>query len=138
MLDLIEPLGITPESHLHGHFDASDRLELVRNLQQKGEGVAYIGYVLSDMPALSQADVSIGIEVDVDSILTASVCDILIGPDVHWLPRMITLSRRIEQTSNTNFRLIGGSSLLAAAGSTAAWLQPAGHSARIQDSAASG
>lgn len=124
MLDLIEPLGITPESHLHGHFDASDRLELVRNLQQKGEGVAYIGYVLSDMPALSQADVSIGIEVDVDSILTASVCDILIGPDVHWLPRMITLSRRIEQTSSTNFRLIGGSSLLAAAGSAAAWFSP--------------
>ena len=124
MLDLITPLGIQPDTHLHGHFDANDRLELVRNLQQKGEGVAYIGYVLCDMPALAQADVSLGIEVDVDSILTASICDILIGPDVHWLPRMITLSRRIEQTSATNFRLISGSSLLAAAGSAAAWFSP--------------
>lgn len=124
MLDLIQPLGIRPETHLHGHFDANDRLELVRDLQSKGEGVAYIGYVLCDMPALSQADVSIGIEVDVDSILTASVCDILIGPDVHWLPRMVTLSRRIERTSSSNFKLIGSSSLLAAAGSAAAWFSP--------------
>ena len=124
MLNLITPLGIQPETHLHGHFEANDRLELVRNLQQKGEGVAYIGYVLCDMPALAQADVSIGIEVDMDSILTASICDILIGPDVHWLPRMITLSRRIEKTSANNFRLISSSSLLAAAGSAAAWFSP--------------
>lgn len=35
--------------------------------------------------------------------------------------REITLSRRVERASSSNFKLIGSSSLLAAAGSAAAW-----------------
>lgn len=124
MLELVKPLGINHVEHLYGDFHANDRLELVRDLQRNGDGVAYLGYVLHDMPALSQADVSIGIEVDADSIFTAGICDVVIGPDVHWLPRMIQMSRRLDSTANSNFALIGGSSLLAAIAASAAWINP--------------
>lgn len=124
MLALVTPLGINHVEHLYGSFYANDRLELVRDLQRNGDGVAYLGYVLDDMPALSQADVSIGIEVDADSIFTAGICDVVIGPDVHWLPRMIQMSRRLDTTANSNFALIGGSSLLAGIAASAAWINP--------------
>jgi len=124
MLALVRPLGINHVDHLYGDFQANDRLELVRDLQRNGDGVGYLGYVLHDMPALSQADVSIGIEVDADSIFTAGRCDVVIGPDVHWLPRMIQMSRRIESTATSNVALIGGSSLLAGVAASAAWINP--------------
>ena len=124
MLELVKPLGINHVEHLYGDFHANDRLELVRDLQRNGDGVAYLGYVLHDMPALSQADVSIGIEVDADSIFTAGICDVVIGPDVHWLPRIIQMSRRLDSTATSNFGLIGGTNLLAAVAATAAWINP--------------
>lgn len=124
MLELVKPLGINHVEHLYGDFHANDRLELVRDLQKNGDGVAYLGYVLHDMPALSQADVSIGIEVDADSIFTAGICDVVIGPDVHWLPRIIQMSRRLDSTATSNFGLIGGTNLLAAVAATAAWINP--------------
>lgn len=124
MLELMKPLGLHRVEHLYGNFLANDRLELVRDLQRNGDGVAYMGYVLQDIPGLCQADVSIGIEVDADSIFTTGICDVVIGPDVHWLPRMIQMSRRLEATANSNFALIGGSSLLAGIAASALWINP--------------
>lgn len=124
MIELIKPLGIKLDSHLHGNFHAEERMNLVRELQDKGKGVAYIGYVHSDIPALSQADVSIGIEIDADSILTSSICDVVIGPDVHWLPRTISLSRRLQRVTNSNFRFLLCSALVTAVGSAVNWFNP--------------
>ena len=124
MLDLVKSLTINSEKHIYGQFHAEERMELVRELQANGDGVAYIGYVLCDMPALSQADVSIGIEVDADSIFTSCICDIVIGPDVHWLPRMILLSRRVDRTTTSNFTLLVGTSLATALGSSLNWFSP--------------
>jgi cation transport ATPase len=124
MMELVKPLRINHESHLHGNFHAEERMNFVRSLQEEGEGVAYVGYVLSDMPALSQADVSIVIEVDADSIFSSSICDVVIGPDVHWLPRMISLSRRLQNVTNSNFQLLVGSALVTAIGSAVNWLSP--------------
>jgi P-type E1-E2 ATPase len=123
MLDLVKSLKIDSEN-IYGQFHAKERMELVSELQASGAGVAYIGYVLSDMPALSQADVSIGIEVDADSIFTSCICDIVIGPDVHWLPRMIMLSRRVNHTTTSNFGLLLGTSLATAIGAGLNWFSP--------------
>jgi hypothetical protein len=123
MFDLVKSLRIRTE-HIYGQFHAKERMELVSELQASGAGVAYIGYVLSDMPALSQADVSIGIEVDADSIFTSCICDIVIGPDVHWLPRMIMLSRRVNKTTTSNFGLLLSTSLATAIGSGLNWFSP--------------
>lgn len=124
MLEIVRPLGIRHETHLHGSFNASDRLELVRNLQRDGDAVIYVGYLLCDMPALTLSDVSIGLDVDFDSAVTGSICDISLGADAHWLPRIIHLSRRIEQTETVNFAMIAGSSLLTGIAATAAWIAP--------------
>ncbi len=124
MTELVEPLGISHETNLHGNFDAFDRMELVRDLQKTGEGVAYLGYVLHDLPALTRSDVSICLDVDADSTITGSVCDITLGADVHWLPRIIQLSRNIEKTATSNFSIITGSRLLAAIGATSAAISP--------------
>ena len=124
MLELVKPLGIDHVERLYGDFHANDRLELVRDLQKNGDGVAYLGYVLHDMTALSQADVSIGIEVDAGSIFKAGICDVVIGADVHWLPRIIQMSRRMDSTATSNFGLMGGTNLFAAVAATAAWINP--------------
>lgn len=124
MMELVKSLNVKQESHLHGGFHAEERMSLVRELQERGEGVAYVGYVLCDMPALSQADVSIGIEVDADSIFSSCICHVVIGPDVHWLPRMISLSRRLQHVTDTNFGLLVSTSLITAIGSAANWFNP--------------
>ena len=124
MLELVQPLGIRHETHLYGGFNAADRLELVRDLQREGAGVVYLGYLLCDMPALTLSDVSISIDVDFDSAVTGSICDICLGADAHWLPRIIELSRGLETTEASNFALIAGSSLLTAVAATAAWIAP--------------
>jgi len=124
MTELVEPLGISHETNLHGNFDAFDRMELVRDLQKTGEGVAYLGYVLHDLPALTRSDVSICLDVDADSTITGSICDITLGADVHWLPRIVQLSRNIEKTATSNFSIITGSRLLAAVGATSAVISP--------------
>lgn len=124
MTELFEPLGIRHEENLHGNFDAFDRIELVRDLQKTGEGVAYLGYILDDLPALTRADVSLCLDVDADSTITGSICDITLGADVHWLPRIVQLGRNIEKTATSNFSLIAGSRLLAAVGATSAAINP--------------
>lgn len=124
MLDIARPLGIRLESHLHGSCNATDRLELVRKLQSEGGAVIYIGYLLCDMPALTLADISVSLDVDFDSAVTGSICDICLGTDAHWLPRIIQLSRRIEQTETFNFAMIASGSLLTGVAATAAWIAP--------------
>lgn len=124
MLEIVRPLGIRHETHLHGSCNASDRLELVRNLQSEGGAVIYVGYLLCDMPALTLSDVSVGLDVDFDSAVTGSICDICLGADAHWLPRIIQLSRRLERTETANFAMIAGGSLLTGVAATAAWIAP--------------
>jgi len=124
MLEIAQPLGIRQETHLHGSCNANDRLELVRNLQGEGGAVIYIGYLLCDMPALTLADISVSLDVDFDSAVTGSICDICLGTDAHWLPRIIQLSRRIERTETLNFTMIASTSLLTGVAATAAWIAP--------------
>lgn len=124
MTELIAPLGIRHDANLHGDFEAFDRLELVNDLKRNGDGVAFLGYVLHDLPALTHADVSICLDIDSDSAITGSICDVTLGADVHWLPRLIQLSRNIEKTARSNFILLAGSSLVTAVGAATAIINP--------------
>jgi cation transport ATPase len=124
MTELIAPLGINHDANLHGDFEAFDRLELVNDLKRNGDGVAYLGYVLHDLPALTHADISICLDIDSDSAITGSICDITLGADVHWLPRIIQLSRNIEKTASSNFTLLAGSSFATAVGAATAIINP--------------
>ena len=121
--EIADPLGI--ESKLsHGTASASDRLDLVRQLQSRGEGVGFVGYVLHDLPALSQADVSIGLDVDDESRYLSRICDLSLGSDAGWIPRMIKISQNLQQARNQNFSLIGGTHLIASLATAAGWIAP--------------
>lgn len=125
MHELVKQLRMNHSDNLHGNFDSNERLELVKNLQKDGSTVAYVGYVLDDFPAMIQAEVSIGIEIDSDSIFTAGISDVSIGPDVSWLPRLIMLCKRHQKTVKRNFALISGSNFLAVVGAAASLISPA-------------
>ena len=124
MLEIARPLEFQHEIHLHGDSSQTDRLKLVQNLQKEGEGVIYLGDLLCDMPALTIADVSIGIDSYFDNTVTGSICDICLDTNAHWLPHIIKLSRQIEKTEKRNFALISGISMLTGLAAAAAWIAP--------------
>jgi cation transport ATPase len=80
--------------------------------------------VLHDLPALAQADISIGLDVDDDSRYLANLCDLSLGADALWLPRLILISRRMERVCNQNFSLLGGSQLIASLATAAGLIAP--------------
>ena len=121
---MVEPLGIPDPSTIHGCCGWAERLALVQELQADGSGVAYVGYVLNDMPAAFQADVSISIDVDDDSAFSERICDVVIDQDAAWIARLIDMSRRLEATANSNFGLIGITHLLSAAATATALINP--------------
>ncbi|MBM5799534.1 MAG: HAD family hydrolase [Cyanobacteria bacterium K_DeepCast_35m_m2_023] len=123
IIELSEKLGIHA-SNRHGSCTASERLDLVRQLQEKGERVAFIGYVISDLPALSQADVSIGMNSDDDSRYTANICDLTLPANALWLPKLIRICRRLNNKRYQNFALLGGSQLLTSVATAAGLIMP--------------
>lgn len=116
-------LGIAAE-HLHGSCNASHRLELVHQLQQKGEPVGFVGYVLHDLPAMAQADLSISLDVDDDSRYLSEICDLSLGADALWLPRLIRMSHAIQRSSRQNFILLGASQALSSLATFAGLISP--------------
>jgi len=125
MLELVKPLPMNLTNNLHGDYHADERLELVQRLQNDGKTVAYIGYVLEDLPAIIQSDISISIETDIDSIFLSGMTDVSIGPDVNWLPRLLLLSKRNQIANNFNFSFICGTSLLSAIAAATSLITPA-------------
>jgi hypothetical protein len=116
-------LGIAAK-HRHGRCNEAQRLELVQALQQRGEAVGYVGYVLHDLPALAQADVSIGLDVDDDSRYLSRICDLSLGADAHWLPRLINMSRAMQRSGQQNFVLLGASQALSSLATFAGLISP--------------
>jgi cation transport ATPase len=121
---MVAPLALPNPDTIHGECTWLERLDLVKQLQADGSGVAYVGYVMNDMPAAFQADVSISIDVDDDSAFTEGICDVVIDHDAVWIARLIDMSRRLEATANSNFGLIGITHLLSAAATATALINP--------------
>ena len=121
---MVAPLALPNPDRIHGECTWLERLDLVKQLQADGSGVAYVGYVMNDMPAAFQADVSISIDVDDDSAFTEGICDVVIDHDAVWIARLIDMSRRLEATANSNFGLIGITHLLSAAATATALINP--------------
>jgi len=71
-----------------------------------------------------QAEVSIGIKIDSDSLFASGVSDVSIGPDVSWLPRLIMLGKRHQNTFKRNFALISGSNFIAVVAAAASLISP--------------
>jgi len=109
---------------LQGECSSEQRFHLVQQLQAQGSVVAYVGYTVADMQALAQADVSLGVDIDDESLFIESLCDVLLGTDIFWIARIIALGRRLESTTNSNFALIGSTHLISVVATMAGWINP--------------
>lgn len=112
------------ETHVHTTATPMERWQVVERLQQGGERVGYLGAVFQDLSAMERADVSIGLDVDASSRHVASLCDLALSRDILWLPRLVRISRGLEQTSRQNFALVVTSQLAATLATAVGWIAP--------------
>ena len=102
----------------------SYRLSAVHSAQADGTKVAYLGDVIEDIPAMSCADVAVGMSSDDVGFISKTVCDLILGGDILWLSRLIVLSRRYVETNQMNSNIIVGSSLFVSIASVVSMLSP--------------
>lgn len=89
-----------------GGDEVAWRLAAVEELQRQGLKVGYIGDGLVDIPAMARADVAIGLTGAEEGFPPAPLCDLVLGGDVRWLPRLVVLSRELQRTARANGWLI--------------------------------
>lgn len=116
-------LGV-PGDHLHGSCAARERLALVQQLQAQGEAVGFIGSVRQDLPALAQADVSIGLEIDVANRCLSGLCDLSLNAASGWLPVLIRTSRELSRVRQQNLGLLAASQLASSLATAAGLIAP--------------
>jgi hypothetical protein len=86
--------------------DVGWRLEAVTTLQRQGGVVAWLGDDLADIPAMTAAEVAIGLPSPRSHLLPANLLDLTVGPDPRWVPRLVGLSRELERASRANLWVI--------------------------------
>jgi hypothetical protein len=104
--------------------EAIYRLSQVIELQKQSSRVAYLGDVIVDIPAMSQANVAIGMSHDENGFVSKTVCDVILGNDALWLSRLIALGRNFKDAVSFNSKLITVSSVLLTIASLASRLTP--------------
>src|SRR5271170_6125051 len=92
--------GISPEN-VFAEVQPEQKAELVRQLQEKGERVAFVGDGINDAPAIEQAD--LGIAVSQASDVAGEAADIiLLKSDIQALPEAIELAQATLRTIRQN------------------------------------
>jgi P-type Cu+ transporter len=92
--------GIAAEN-VFAEVRPGQKADLVRQLQEKGERVAFVGDGINDAPALEQAD--LGIAVSEASDVAGEAADIiLLQPNIQAIPEAIALARAALRTIRQN------------------------------------
>jgi P-type Cu+ transporter len=92
--------GIAPEN-VFAEVRPGQKADLVRQLQEKGERVAFVGDGINDAPALEQAD--LGIAVSEASDVAGEAADIiLLQSNIQAIPEAIELARAALRTIKQN------------------------------------
>lgn len=92
-------LGI---SEVHANCLPENKLEYIKQSQNKNEAVCMIGYGVNDAPALKAADVGIAMG-GVGSDIAVDAADIaLVDDEVKELPHLVSLSKRMMTTIKLN------------------------------------
>ena len=95
-----QSLGLSREEISAG-VRPEQKAELVRQLQEKGERVAFVGDGINDAPALEQSD--LGVAVSRASDIAGEAADIvLLQSDIQAIPQAIELSRATLRTIKQN------------------------------------
>jgi hypothetical protein len=104
--------------------DVGWRLEAVMALQRQGRVVAWLGDDLADIPAMTRADVAVGLPSANSHLLPSALLDLTVGEDPRWVPRLVALSRELERASRANLWLIGLTHLLSSLASAGLAVTP--------------
>ncbi|MDC0262596.1 cation-translocating P-type ATPase [bacterium] len=93
-------LGIE-DSHIHAEVKPEQKATIIRDLQDRGERVAFIGDGINDAPALEQADLGIAVSRASDIAREASDM-ILLKADIEAIPGALNLAKSTLRTIKQN------------------------------------
>lgn len=91
----------------------TDKAEITKELQQKGQKVIMVGDGINDSPSLAIADVGVSLKGGSD-IATETAPMVLMNDDLNLIPDAVEISKRTMGTIHQNFRWIIGINSLAA------------------------
>ena len=124
----LSSLGIDVEfiglPRLNREDEAVYRASKVVEFQRQSFNVAYLGDVIVDISAMSQANVAIGMSDDENGFVSKTVCDVILGNDILWLSRLVALGRNFKAAVSFNSKLITVSSIMLTIASLAARFTP--------------
>src|SRR5581483_5936804 len=99
-LAIARQLGLA-DDEVFAEVRPEEKASLVRQFQETGERVAFVGDGINDAPALEQAD--LGIAVNQASDIAGEAADIvLLQSDIHAIPEAIDLARAALRTVKQN------------------------------------
>jgi Cu+-exporting ATPase len=93
-------LGIE-DSHIHAEVKPEQKATIIRDLQDRGERVAFIGDGINDAPALEQADLGIAVSRASDIAREASEM-VLLKADIDAVPGALNLAKSTLRTIKQN------------------------------------
>jgi Cu+-exporting ATPase len=97
---IAEKVGI-PRENVFAEVRPEQKAILVKELQQRGEKIAFVGDGINDAPALEQAD--LGIAVSKASDIAHEASDIiLLNSDIHAIPETLALASATLRTIKQN------------------------------------
>jgi Cu+-exporting ATPase len=97
---LAAQVGI-PLENVRAEVRPEGKLEFIRDLQQKGEHVAFIGDGINDAPALNQADLGIAL-MNASDVARESADIILLKADLEAIPEALQLAQRTLKVIKQN------------------------------------
>ncbi|MCL2334243.1 MAG: cadmium-translocating P-type ATPase [Candidatus Methanoplasma sp.] len=96
--------GVAGIEEIHARALPEDKLNIIKDLQVKGENVAMVGDGINDAPALTQADIGIAIGSGTDIAIGAADV-VIMGDDVRGVPAAVEIGRATLKNVKQNLFL---------------------------------
>lgn len=109
---IAEKLGI---DKVYSSLLPSDKLDIIKSLQEKGKSVLMVGDGINDAPALIQADVGVAMGKAGTDVAIEAADIALLSDDIEKIPTALLLSKRTVGTIKVNLWIANGINVLALA-----------------------